>query len=137
MDINAVPQDDSTTYANNKKAIYARDKDGNVKAVSSSGWEAEETVTKQALYDLQEHAEEAYNEVKCGFKSPLYFHMYNIRMDLQVLADSTGFFKWSIKKDFHPEKFEKISEKRLAIYADAMGIKEEDLKSLPEKDSDD
>ena len=135
MDINAVPQDDSTTYANNKKAIYARDKDGNVKAVSSSGWEAEETVTKQALHDLQEHAAEAYDEVKHGLKSPLYFHMYNIRMDLQVLAESTGFFKWSIKKDFRPEKFAKISEKRLAIYADAMGIKEEDLKHLPHKDT--
>ena len=135
MDINAVPQDDSTTYANNKKAIYARDKDGNVKAVSSSGWEAEETVTKQALHDLQEHASEAYDEVKRGLKSPLYFHMYNIRMDLQVLAESTGFFKWRIKKDFHPDKFAKISEKRLAIYADAMGIKEEDLKHLPHKDT--
>ncbi len=136
MDINAVPQDDSTTYANNKKAIYARDEDGNIRAVSSSGWEAEETVTKQALHDLQEHASEAYNDVKRGLKSPLYFHMYNIRMDLQVLAESTGFFKWSIKKDFCPEKFAKISQKRLAIYADAMGIKEEDLQILPKKDTD-
>ena len=131
MDINAVPQDDSSTYSNNKKAIYARDAQGNVGVVGSSGWEAEETVTKQALSDLQEHAQEAYEEVKLGRKSPLYFHMYNIRMDLQVLADSTGFFKWTIKKDFEPKKFENISEKRLAVYVDAMGISKEDLKVLP------
>jgi len=135
MDINAVPQDDSSTYSNNKKAIYARDEEGNVTVVGSSGWEAEETVTKQALSDLQESAQEAYEEVKHGEKSPLYFHMYNIRMDLQVLADSTGFFKWTIKKDFEPKKFENIAAKRLAVYADAMGMAEEDLKVLPQKDS--
>ena len=135
MDINAVPQDDSSTYSNNKKAIYARDEEGNVSVVGSSGWEAEETVTKQALRDLEEHAKEAYEEVKRGEKSPLYFHMYKIRMDLQVLADSTGFFKWTIKKDFEPKKFENINEKRLAVYADAMGISEEDLKVLPHKET--
>ena len=134
MDINSVPQDESSTYSNNKKAIYAKDADGSVKVVGSSGWEAEETATKQALSDLESSAKEAYIEVQEGKKSPLYFYMYEIRMDLQVLADSTGFFKWTIKKDFEPQKFEKISEKRLAIYADAMGIEEASLKVLPKRD---
>jgi hypothetical protein len=133
MDINSVPQDDSSTYANNKKAIYARDEDGSVKVVGSSGWSVEETVTKQALRDLEERAALAYAEVKRGLKSPLYHHMYSIRMDLQVLADSTGFFKWTISKDFKPEVFAKISEKRLAVYAEAMGKTSEELKVLEEK----
>ena len=135
MDARNVPQDDSSTYANNKKAIYARAKDGSVDVVGSSGWNVEETVTKQALEDLQENAKEAYEEVMQGHKSPLYFHMYDIRMDLQVLADSTGFFKWTIKKDFEPKKFAKMSAKRLAIYADAMGIDSKDLKVLKEKNN--
>ena len=130
MDINSVPQDDSSTYSNNKKAIYARNEDGSVNVVGSSGWDAEETVTKQALEDLQESAAEAYAEVLNGEKSPLYYHMYAIRMDLQVLADSTGFFKWTIKKDFDPKKFAKISDKRLAVYADAMGKSIDELKVL-------
>lgn len=134
MDINNVPQDDSSTYSNNKKAIYAKNEDGSVGVVSSSGWEVEETVTKQALQDLEEHTKEAYCEVKRGEKSPLYYHMYSIRMDLQVLADSTGFFKWTISRDFKPEVFSKISSKRLAIYSDAMGIDEESLKQLQERD---
>ena len=132
MDVKSVPQDDSSTYSNNKKAIYARDEDGSVHVVGSSGWSAEETVTKQALEDLHEHALEAYCEVKSGLKSPLYYHMYAIRMDLQVLADSTGFFKWTIKKDFDPKKFANMSEKRLAIYADAMGKTEDELRVLEE-----
>lgn len=131
MDINSVPQDDSSTYASHKKAIYAVGEDGKVGVVTSSGWEVEEAATKQALNDLQEHAKEAYEIVKSGEKSALYFHMYDVRMDLQVLSESTGFFKWTINKDFNPEKFAKISEKRLSVYSEAMGKTSEELKELP------
>jgi len=134
MDIKSVPQDDSSTYANNKKAIYAKDENGEVKVVGSSGWEAEETVTKQALEDLEDSAKEAYCEVKKGLKSPLYYHMFAVRMDLQVLADSTGFFKWTIKRDFDPKRYENINENRLAVYAEAMGRTIEELKKLEELD---
>ncbi len=130
MDINNVPQDDSSTYAKNKKAIYALDDDGKVKIVGSSGWNVEEAVTKQALNDLENSAREAYSEVKNGNKSPLYYYMFALRMDLQLLAESTGFFKWTIKQDFKPENFAKISEKRLNVYADAMGKSIGDLKVL-------
>jgi len=134
MEIDKVPQDDSSTYAKNKKAIYARDRDGKVKVVGSSGWEVEEAATKQALEDLQESAQEAYCEVKKGEKSPLFYYMYALRMDLQLLAETTGFFKWTIKRDFKPEVFAKISEKRLDVYADAMGKTIQDLKVLEELD---
>ena len=133
MDINNVPQEDSSTYANNKKAIYAKDENGVVKVVGSSGWNAEETVTKQALQDLESSAKEAYCEVKKGIKSPLYYYMYAIRMDLQVLAESTGFFKWTINRDFKPEVFAKISEKRLEVYSEAMGKTSNELKVLEDK----
>ena len=134
MDINSVPQDNSSTYANNKKAIYAKDEDGNVKVVGSSGWEAEEIATKQVLEDLEESAIKAYCEVKNGLKSPLYFYMYEVRMDLQLLADATGFFQWTIKKDFKPEQFAKIKEKRLSEYAEALGKTNEELKVLIKRD---
>jgi hypothetical protein len=132
MDIQSVPQDNSSTYAKNKKAIYAKDEDGSVHIVGSSGWEVEEIVTKQALYDLENMAKEAYCEVKRGEKSALYFHMYAIRMDLQVLCDATGFFKWTVKRDFKPEIYESISDKRLAVYAESMGKTDMQLKQLPE-----
>ena len=136
MDINNVPQDNSSTYSNNKKAIYASDENGSVQVVGSTGWEAEEIVTKQALEDLLQSALDAYEEVKNGNKSTLYFHMYDIRMDLQVLADSTGFFKWTIKKDFNPNTFQKIKQKRLNIYAEAMGKSTNELTVLPESNNE-
>lgn len=131
MDINSVPQDDSSTYAQHKKAIYAVDEDGRVATVKSSGWEVEEAATKQALNDLEEQARDAYRVVKSGEKSPLYFHMFDVRMDLQVLSESTGFFKWTIKRDFNPKIFFKIGEKRLNMYSEAMGKTAQELQELP------
>lgn len=132
MQVNNVPQDDISTYAANKKAIYAQDDDGRVKVVGSSGWNAEEVVTKQALHELESMAKEAYCEVKKGLKSPLYYYMYSSRMDLQLLSDATGFFKWSIKREFKPHIFKKIKQKRLEIYADALGIDANILKTIKE-----
>jgi hypothetical protein len=132
MDINNVPQDESSTYASMKKALYAKDENGKVQNVASSGWDVEETVTRQALDDLEESTKEAYELVKSGQYSTLYYHMYDARMDLLVLAQSTGFFQWSIKRDFKPEVFKNIKSKRLSVYSDAMGKSEEELKTLPE-----
>ncbi len=134
MDFNSVPQDDSSTYAKNKRAIYATDADGKVTVVSSSGWKAEEIVTVQVLQDLKDSAYEAYKEVKRGEKSPLFYYMYALRMDLKLLAESTGFYMWTIKKDFNPDTFAKIKDKRLEIYADALGKSKEELKILEEFD---
>ncbi|MCW8838450.1 MAG: hypothetical protein OQJ77_04025 [Thiovulaceae bacterium] len=134
MDIKSVPQDNSPVFEGGKKAIYATDEDGKVKVVGSSGWEAEETVTKQALQDLEDNAKEAYCAVKKGEKSPLYYYMFALRMDLQLLAESTGFFKWTIKKDFNPKTFSNIKDKRLEVYAEALGKTKEELKVLEELD---
>jgi len=132
MDINSVPQEESVTYAKNKKAIYASDENGNVNIVGSSGWSVEETVTLQALESLEDSAREAYCEVKKGEKSPLYYYMFALRMDLELLSQVTGFFKWTIKRDFNPNIFNKIKDKRLEVYADVMGKRKEELRILEE-----
>ena len=133
MDYSNVPQDKVSTYANNKKAIYATDENGEYGIVASSGWEVEEAVTKQALEELKRLADEAYADVIEGRMSPLYFHMYDRRMDLQVLSESTGMFKWRIKRHFKPALFEKLGTKMLERYADALGIEIAELCRLPER----
>jgi hypothetical protein len=132
MDIKSVPQDDSSTYASMKKAIYACDGEGKFTSVASTGWEVEEIATKMALDDIDESIKDAYKEGKAGKKSPLYYHMYAARMDLLVLAQSTGFFQWSIKRDFKPKVFEKLSQKRVLEYCDVLGITPKEIKILPE-----
>ena len=135
MDINSVPQDNSETYANMKKAIYARDKDGKMQTVGSTGWEVEEIATKAALEDIEKSIQDAYEEVKAGRRSTLYYHMYDARMDLLVLAQSTGFFQWTIKRHFKPEIFKNLNEKKLLEYCDVLGKTLDEIKIIP-KDRD-
>ncbi|MDX1295453.1 MAG: hypothetical protein R3302_04265 [Sulfurimonadaceae bacterium] len=137
MEENKVPQDNISTYANNKKAIYAINDNGEYGIVSSSGWEVEEEATRQALYELQRQADEAYDEVASGLRSPLYSHMYARRMDLQLLAESMGMFKWRIRRHLKPAVFEKLPKKMLQRYADVLGISVAKLCSLPKKDESD
>jgi hypothetical protein len=133
MEYKNVPQDNISTYANNKKAIYATNEKGEYGIVASTGWEVEEEATKQALIELQRQADDAYDAVSAGARSPLYFHMYDRRMDLQVLAESTGMFKWRVKRHFDPVRFKKLPQKMLQRYADVMGISIETLCKLPSK----
>jgi len=126
-----VPQDDSSTYAKMKKTLYAKNSDGKMQGISSTGWEVEETVTRQALDDIEEHIKEAFLEVKNGKKSTLYFYMYKQKMDLTLLSQATGFFKWTITRDFKPEIFAKIKQSRLEEYCDVLGLGIDEIKELP------
>ncbi len=133
MEYHDVPQHNISTYANNKKAMYATDKNGDYGIIASSGWKVEEEVTKQALAELERLSATAYKEVAAGLKSPLYYHMYNRRMDLQTLAQSTGLFKWRIKRHFSPRIFTTISHKLLLRYSDALGISTTEISTLPKE----
>ena len=131
MDINSVPQDNISTYGKAKKAIYAKGANGKLQTTCSTGWNVEETVTTQALQDMSEHTQKALKEVKSGKKSPLYYYMYEKRMDLLLLSQVTGFFKWRIKRDFDPKVFAKMKTSRLLEYCDVFGIELDDIKRLP------
>ncbi len=131
MDVNNVPQDNISTYGKAKKAIYAKGENGKLQTTCSTGWNVEETVTTQALQDMNEHMQKAFEEVKSGKKSPLYYYMYKKRMDLLLLSQVTGFFKWRIKRDFDPKVFAKMKTSRLLEYCDVFGIELDDIKRLP------
>jgi hypothetical protein len=131
-----VPQDHISTYADNKKALYATDDDGHYRIVSSSGWEVEEEATKQALYELKRLADEALEKVRRKEASPLLYHMYAQRMDLQVLAQTTGLFQWRIRRHFRPKVFARLSDSFLKRYSEVLGISVNDLKKVPAGSSD-
>ena len=132
MDQSKVPQHNISTYANNKKAIYAVNENGDYTIVASSGWDIEEDATKQALHEYERLAGLARNKVEAGKASPLYFYMYNCRMDLQILAQTTGLFRWRIRRHFKPKIFARLSAGMLKRYADALGIEVETLCDLPQ-----
>ena len=128
-----VPQENNKTLAGNKKAVYATDTKGNYVSIASDGWEVEEIVTSQAVEEFERLAKDALLKVQNKEISPLAYHMVKNRMDLALLAQTTGFFKWTIKRDFKVEKFAIMSEKRALIYAEVMGITVDELRSIPRK----
>ena len=117
-----VPQEGNATLGGHRKAVYAVADDGRVRLVASRGWEVEEIVTRQALDDLERRAREARARAVAGRASPLEYHMYRSRMDLPLLAQATGLWRWRIRRHFRQEVFARLPETLRRRYADALGL---------------
>ena len=122
-----VPQEGNATLAGHRKAVYAVADDGRVRLVASRGWEVEEIVTTQAVQDLERLAREARERALKGLTSPLEVHMYRARMDLALLSQTTGLWRWRIRRHFRPEVFAGLSPALRQRYADALGVSPEAL----------
>ena len=131
MDLNAVPQEGNATLGGHRKAMYAKDANGRMVIAPSAGWEAEEIVTTHAVETIHAQAEQARERVKAGVSSPLEFWMYERRMDVPLLSQTSGFWQWRVKRHLFPEHFAKLSLKQIERYADALGISPAALQKLP------
>jgi hypothetical protein len=125
-----VPQEGNATLEGKRKAVYAVGDDGRLRIVESRGWEVEETVTRQALQDLERRADEARRRVLAGRSSPLEYHMYRARMDVALLSQATGLWRWRVRRHFRPEIFARLPQRLRQRYADALGITLESLSRL-------
>jgi hypothetical protein len=101
-----------------------------LRVVESRGWEVEEVVTRQALAELERHAQQARERVSAGRSSPLEYHMYRARMDVALLAQATGLWRWRVRRHFRPEIFARLPRALLQRYADAIGVTPEELARL-------
>lgn len=126
-----VPQDHVKHFGGARKAMYAVDRAGRYETVASTGWEVEATVTGDAVAEFRRLAEEARARVLRGEASPLEFHMHDRRMDLPTLAQTTGLWRWRIRRHLRPAVFARLPERLLLRYADALGISLEQLKAVP------
>lgn len=122
-----VPQEGNATLGGHRKAVYAVAEDGRVHLVASRGWEVEEIVTRQALQDLERLARQARERALAGLSSPLEAHMYRARMDLALLSQATGIWRWRIRRHFRPRVFARLSPALRQRYADALGLSLEAL----------
>ncbi len=125
-----VPQEGNATLGGHNKAVYARGADGKLHLVQSAGWEVEEIVTKQAVDDLNRLAADARQRVRAGQTSALEYHMHKARMDVPMLAQTTGLWQWRIRRHFRPDVFAGLSDALLARYAGVMGVSIEQLKKV-------
>ncbi|MDG6894481.1 helix-turn-helix domain-containing protein [Volucribacter amazonae] len=121
MEIKDIPQDNSKIFAGQKKVIYAT-RQGKYEMSTTTGWIEEEFVTQQAVLDLQQKAQEAWQAVKCGQKSIIFYLMYKYRFDETSLAQATGLWKWQVRRHCQPKVFARLSCKTLAKYAQAFQL---------------
>lgn len=122
-----VPQEGNATLAGRRKAIYAVGDDGKLRLIPSRGWEVEEIVTRQAVEDLERRALDARERVRAGETSPLEYHMYRARMDVALLAQATGLWRWRVLRHFKPRVFARLPLSLRERYAEALGISVESL----------
>lgn len=126
-----VPQDPVAHYAKVRKAIYAVDERGGYGTVVSSGWQVEALATNDAVAEFERLASAARARVEAGEASPLEYHMYARRMDLPTLAQSTGLWRWRVRRHLKPRVFARLSPDLLQRHADALGISVDELTRLP------
>lgn len=131
MDVTNVPQEGNLTLGIHRKALYARDAGGKMVIVPSRGSEVDETVTLQAVNRMNALAEDARERVLAGSTSPLEYWMYTRRMDVALLGQVSGIWQWRIRRHFHPQRFEHLSPRILARYAEALGLPATQLQTLP------
>ena len=125
-----VPQEGNATLAGHRKAVYAVGEDGKLRIVASRGWQVEEIVTRQALAELEERAREARKRALAGLASPLEYHMYRARMDVALLAQAAGLWRWRVRRHLKPQVFERLPLALKRRYAEALGIALDALERL-------
>lgn len=131
MDISDVPQEGNCTLGHHRKALYARDANGRMVLVASKGSEVDEAVTLQAVHRLHTFAEEARLRCLAGQTAPLEVWMWTQRMDLALLSQVTGLWQWRIRRHFRPRVFARLAPALLQRYAQALGLRVEQLQQLP------
>ena len=130
MKKDAIPQDLSSLGKITKELCYATDDSGKYTTELSKGWDVKIKALDVAWEDIRRRIESAKEEVLNNNASPLLFFMEYRLMDIDILADYSGFWKWQIKRHLKPKVFNHLSDKKLMKYAVALNIKIEDLKSM-------
>ena len=125
-----VPQEGNSTLAGQRKVVYASRDSGDIGIARSRGWEAEEIVTRQAVEEFERLQAEARERALGGVISPLEYHMYKARMDFALLAQTSGMWRWRIRRHFRPDVFNRLPERTLRRYAEALGLTTEQLRKV-------
>jgi len=131
MDISDVPQEGNRTLGPHRKALYAKDASGRMVLVASKGSEVDEAVTLQAVHRLQVFSDSARLRCMAGQTAPLEVWMWTQRMDLALLSQVTGIWQWRIRRHFRPQVFARLKPAMLQRYAQALGIRVEQLQQMP------
>ena len=123
-----IPQDNGYLGRIAKEVTYVTDDDGRYVTGQSTGWKVKEEANDVAWQSFERQIHEAKEKVLKGEVSPVYYWMQKRMMDVGIVAQYTGFWKWSVKRHMKPAVFNKISEEKLKKYAEVFETSLEELK---------
>ena len=125
-----VPQDLSSLGKITKEVCYATDNSGKYVTELSKGWDIKITALDAAWQDIEGRIAAAREKVLNREASPLLFFMERGLMDIGILADYTGFWKWQIKRHLKLDVFKNLSDKKLQRYAEVFNVSVDDFKNM-------
>jgi hypothetical protein len=125
-----VPQDLSSLGKITKEVCYATDNSGKYVTELSKGWDIKITALDAAWQDIEGRIAAAREKVLNGKASPLLFFMEWGLMNIGILADYTGFWKWQIKRHLKLGVFKNLSDKKLQRYAEVFNVSVDDFKNM-------
>jgi hypothetical protein len=127
-----VPQEVSPVYIGQRRLLYAVDEKGEYGAALSVGWEVETEATMAAVREIERQRDDAWARARRGDTSPLEYHMFRRRMDLALLAQTSGFWQWRVRRHLRPHIFVRLPRRILDRYAEALGLSVPELTRLPD-----
>ena len=125
-----VPQDLSSLGKITKEVCYATDDSGKYVTELSNGWNIKITALDATWQDIEGRIVAAREKVLNKEASPLLFFMERGLMDIGILADYTGFWKWQIKRHLKPAVFKNLSDNKLLRYAELFNVSVDDFKNM-------
>ena len=130
MKKNEIPQDPSALDKFTKEVCYAVDEKGEYTTGLSRGWQVKADALGITLQEAEERTANARQKVSNGAVTPILFFMELNMMDISIVSAYTGFWQWTIKRHLKPSVFNKLSDKKLAKYAEIFDITVEELKGF-------
>lgn len=125
-----IPQDKSALEKYTRDMLYVKNSEGKYTTALSTGWEIKKVALDNAWDDINERVKMAATSVKTGEKSPIFYFMELRLMDLSLLSDYTGFWKFTIKRHIKPSIFSKLNTSQLSKYAKVFAISVDELKNF-------
>ncbi len=125
-----VPQDHSDLVNFTKELYYAQNEKGEYTTALSEGWDVKSAALDVAWEEIQNRIAAAHTKVLNGEASPILFFMELKLMDMTILSDYTGFWKFTLKRHLKAKVFKRLSDRILEKYAVAFNVTLDELKEM-------
>ena len=123
-----IPQDEGYLGKIAKEVTYVTDDDGKYVTGQSSGWKVKEEANDVAWQSFEKQIAGAKEKVLSGEKSPVFYWMEKRMMDVGIVAQYMGMWKWTVKRHMKPSVFKSLSDDKLKKYAEVFEISLDELK---------